>query len=141
MRPERAPRPSLVPPPPVLPWASLLDRLTGIRCRAVLEPEPGHGKWADFGRCELRRHPRTVDHALERGMYDVRWSTRETAGVSGLDSDTRVRNGAPLTGRALTGIVVVVIGPGEHLEAAWLQGVLLPRLARGALLRFERTRW
>lgn len=53
---------------PDLPWAPPL----GGRCRARLSrvDSPDY-----FGRCELRRHWGTVDHALERGMVVLRWSS------------------------------------------------------------------
>ena len=41
------------------------------RCRAVLPPN----EEAYWGRCELEAHPDGTDHALERGMVIVRWST------------------------------------------------------------------
>lgn len=44
------------------------------RCKAVKEPNPS-GHW---GRCELKRHEETIDHALERGLDIPRWSTRWT---------------------------------------------------------------
>jgi hypothetical protein len=59
-----------------LPWHTLRDKIFGRRCRAVLEPPYPHTRWGDFGRCELRQHSPNIDHALERGMYDVRWSTQ-----------------------------------------------------------------
>jgi hypothetical protein len=47
------------------------------RCKARVEPHPDrYGYW---GRCELKKHGKDVDHALERGMDTPRWSTRWTA--------------------------------------------------------------
>ena len=52
-----------------LPWA----RPFGKRCRARLakcdSPAGGHR----FGRCELQPHGPEFDHALEYGMYALRW--------------------------------------------------------------------
>lgn len=53
----------------------------GRRCLARLEQSDA-GADGYFGRCELRRHPAHVDHALERGMYWVRWRGDDAA-VSG----------------------------------------------------------
>lgn len=50
----------------LLPWQKPLRG----RCRARLEPNDG-GYW---GRCELSRGHKQL-HALERGMFAVRWST------------------------------------------------------------------
>lgn len=45
------------------------------RCRAVKEPNSS-GHW---GRCELYKHEGEIDHALERGMNILRWTTRWTS--------------------------------------------------------------
>lgn len=52
--------------------AGPLDLLLGRRCRAHL-PSGHAGPDEFFGRCELRRHDNYIAHALERGMYWVRW--------------------------------------------------------------------
>lgn len=44
------------------------------RCRARLQPG-AYRAGPYHGRCELRRHPDAVAHALERGMDVVRWRT------------------------------------------------------------------
>jgi hypothetical protein len=49
-----------------LPWAKFL------KCRAVLERRPEASYW---GRCELMPGHFGIDHALERGMEIIRWST------------------------------------------------------------------
>jgi hypothetical protein len=54
-----------------LPYVTAPWPLGHARCRAVLEPNP-EGYW---GRCDLEAHPDGTDHALERGMIVVRWST------------------------------------------------------------------
>jgi hypothetical protein len=56
---------------PELPWQEYPWQR---RCKAVKEPN-----WSSYwGRCELRRG-HWGDHALERGMEVLRWSTRWTA--------------------------------------------------------------
>lgn len=62
-------------PDPDFPWVTLLDRLLGRRCRAVREPR---GPFSHFGRCEFRVHNVNLDHCLERGMFNIRWTTRDT---------------------------------------------------------------
>lgn len=52
-----------------LEWATMFNR-----CRARVEPNES-GYW---GRCDLVKHGRETDHALERGMEILRWSTRWT---------------------------------------------------------------
>lgn len=54
-----------------LPWAAY----PWDRCKAVKEPNSS-GHW---GRCDLKRHPDELDHALERGMDILRWSTNWTS--------------------------------------------------------------
>lgn len=55
-----------------LPWTTGFQR----RCKAV-HPDPVMG-----GRCDLRRgHGEDIDHALDRGMDNPRWSTRWTDGA------------------------------------------------------------
>jgi hypothetical protein len=54
-----------------LPYAALPWPLGHARCRAVLTRTDGEY----WGRCDLEEHPRDTDHALERGMVIVRWST------------------------------------------------------------------
>lgn len=45
------------------------------RCRARLEKKDASiVNSSYYGRCELKRHS-FIDHALERGMITVRWST------------------------------------------------------------------
>ena len=61
----------------VLEWAGLFRR-----CRAVLEPQPGR---TYFGRCDLKPHDPTIEHALERGMDVVRWRTTITRRIMGGD--------------------------------------------------------
>jgi hypothetical protein len=56
---------------PELPWQEYPWQR---RCKAVKEP----GEFFYWGRCELRRG-HLGDHALERGMEVLRWSTRFTA--------------------------------------------------------------
>lgn len=53
-----------------LPWSTFLNR-----CRAVREKTDGDPFW---GRCELKKHNHSIDHALERGMIIPRWSTKWT---------------------------------------------------------------
>lgn len=55
-----------------LPWSA---PFSFNRCKAVKEPNPsGH-----YGRCELKRHDETINHALERGFDTPRWSTKWTS--------------------------------------------------------------
>lgn len=56
----------------MLPWAKAWKPWR--RCKAVKEPNPT-GYW---GRCELEPHSEKIDHALERGMGVLRWSTKWT---------------------------------------------------------------
>lgn len=53
-----------------LEWATMFDH-----CSARVEPN-ATGYW---GRCDLIKHDQNVDHALERGMEILRWSTRWTS--------------------------------------------------------------
>lgn len=53
-----------------IPWAQWFWQ----KCRAVKEPNPS-GYW---GRCELVKD-HVGDHALERGMEILRWSTHWTS--------------------------------------------------------------
>ena len=52
----------------MMPWAGIWP--WSPRCKARKRPEPG----GYFGRCELKPHDSSVEHALERGMEWVRWS-------------------------------------------------------------------
>lgn len=56
-----------------VPWCRAWWWLPGMggRCTASLERSEV-GRW---GRCELRPHPRAVDHALELGVHPLRWRT------------------------------------------------------------------
>ena len=51
-----------------LPWAKPFRR----RCTARLEPTSNGEYW---GRCDLSPHSRDMDHALERGLEVVRFTT------------------------------------------------------------------
>lgn len=58
-----------------LPWAKPFQR----RCVARMERQPGADYW---GRCDLGVHGPDLDHALERGMEIVRWSTASRSEAS-----------------------------------------------------------
>lgn len=53
-----------------VPWSSFFNH-----CRAVLPPNE---QSTYFGRCDLKKHGINIDHALERGMDTLRWSTKLT---------------------------------------------------------------
>jgi hypothetical protein len=55
-----------------LPWAFGVFN----RCSAVKEPSRNGIPY--YGRCELQKNHTDTDHAIERGMFILRWSTEWT---------------------------------------------------------------
>lgn len=55
-------------------WPSGWKILTKRRCVARLE----RNETGFYGRCEFMRHPRNIEHYLERGLMEIRFKTEIT---------------------------------------------------------------